>query len=176
MKAFKILILSIIFIVSFQYLIVTGYNLIKYNNELKETRYEQVENYHPIHGEIFNLELIDKKKSTSANASSRTYYTYTYDYLVETDNEDQSIFEKKESYNKNELLPTYKVGDQIIFYNNNIAHHPNIWEKEYQYLLTSQHKDNYSNLGYILLGIGILLNVFIGFLILKSIKKEPSQS
>lgn len=175
MKAFKILILSIIFIISFQYLIVTGYNLIKYNDELKETRYEQVENYHLMHGKIISLELIDKKKSTNDNASSRIYYTYTYDYLIETDNEDQSIFEKKESYNKNELLPTYKVGDHIIFYNNKIAHHPNIWKQEYQSLLKDQHKNSYSNLGYIFLAIGISLNILIGIIILKGIKKEPSQ-
>ncbi len=171
MKTVKIIIFALILVLSFQFLTLSGYNLIKYNSELKESRYKQIENYYLINGTVTNTELTNQKK---AGSGYKTYYTYSYKYSITSEEKNYNVLEEKISRDKTELVPTYQQGNSISFYGNKLSQYPSILKTEYESIIKTQDENTYSNMGYVFLGIGLIINVIMLFLIKKSIKKEPS--
>lgn len=172
MKYIKPLLFCILFIVIFKWLTLSGFNLLVYSPELQESTLNKLENYYLTTGIVKDVMLIDEKYYRSENNPQSSTYKQTFEYHIKRNNEIEKVKEIQEKKSKNLISTTYQIGDSISFYKNKDTIYDNLQIKDYQLQIENKDQNTFSTLGLLFFSIGLILNLIIGIMIYKSIKKE----
>lgn len=172
MKYIKQLLFCILFIVIFKWLTLSGFYLLVYSPQLQESSLNTLKNYYLTTGIVKDVVLIDEKYYQSENNPQSSTYKQTFEYEIETNNKIEKVKEIQEKRSKNLIITTYQVGDSISFYKNKDTIYDNLLIKKYQLKIENKDQNTFSTLGLVFFSIGLILNLIIGIMIYKSIKKE----
>lgn len=171
MKYIKLLFLSILLVIIFKWLTLSGFNLLQKAPKFQEESIKKLENYYLTKGFVNKIILLEKKYYRNVNNPQSSTYKQTFEYQIKDNNQIEKVKEIRET-SKKSVKTTYQIGDTISFYKHKDPIYKNLLIKDYQLQVRNKDKNTFNTFGLLFFSIGSILNLLIGFIIYKSIKKE----